>query len=316
MGQITTRKMLGVMRVITNDGDVLLGRIIPENMIDETLRRLGSERVKEAINYDTLVTKIVEDGDSVTLANGWRIVRKRVSGENRIELIGNDLWNFRNELGELGVFSEIIQYKTRFFVPVNNKTANILEELTKHRPILDVTKATNNGGGGGSPAFKGLSNWKTARKSGKITKIERPSDIIKSLEKDLKIPITKGKVTRRKALGIFKHSPEAVRLKVENDMPVVAHEIGHYFDKKYNISEDGSIQESIDLLPDDFKDSYKDEEIPGEAMAEFMRMYLLDPEYAQNQMPTLYDYFEKTISKEELAILKRNSTTNRIIHET
>ena len=189
---------------------------------------------------------------------------------------------------------------------ISDTQNDIIEERgnVESQSIADVTKATNNGGVGGSPAFKGLSNWRRARKEGKITKIERPSDIIKSLEKDLKVPITKGKVTRPKALGMFKASPETIRTRVENDMPVVAHEIGHYFDKKYKFSKKGPIQEAVDLLPEEFRQLYKDEEIPGEAMAEFMREYLLNPDYAYEKMPTLYDYFEKTISKEELDILK------------
>ncbi len=35
-----------VYRILTDNGDVLIGRVIPENAIDSILRRLGANRTK------------------------------------------------------------------------------------------------------------------------------------------------------------------------------------------------------------------------------------------------------------------------------
>lgn len=159
-------------------------------------------------------------------------------------------------------------------------------------------------------AFRGLSQWRQARQKGNITKIEKPSDIVKAIEKDLGVPITKGKVTARKAKGMFKVSPETIRIKVANDLPVVAHEVGHYLDKKYNLQNSESINEIIGLLPDEFMNLYKEKEIPGEAVAEFMRLYMTDKVEAERQAPTFYNEFINTVDNQTLDLI--DTSANRI----
>lgn len=76
-----------IYRVLTSDGEMLIGRVVSEDMIDETLRRLGSSRTKEKISIKDLISGI-KNGDTVYLDNGWKIVQRKVSGENRIEIVG------------------------------------------------------------------------------------------------------------------------------------------------------------------------------------------------------------------------------------
>ena len=65
-----------IYRVLTTDGDMLIGRVMPENMIDLTLQKMGAERTKDSINTDDLI-KGIRNGDTVHLDNGWRVTQKK-----------------------------------------------------------------------------------------------------------------------------------------------------------------------------------------------------------------------------------------------
>ena len=121
----------------TDDGQILLGRMIPERAIDETLRRLGANRKQQVGTPEQVIQKIM-DGYTVRLANGWKIEKRRVSGENRIELVGDDLYRYMGELNKAGVFTERINFQTRFFIPTGEKAVEVFKSITKYRPILEV----------------------------------------------------------------------------------------------------------------------------------------------------------------------------------
>jgi len=127
-----------VIRVKTDDGRVLLGRTIPERALDITLRKLGAEKEKQELSTDQIADKVLQEGYAAYLANGWRIVRRRVSGEYRIELIGKDLYAHMDQLQSEGVFPERINYETRFFIPTGEKAVEVLDNVIKYRPIVDV----------------------------------------------------------------------------------------------------------------------------------------------------------------------------------
>lgn len=125
-----------IYRVLTDKGEMLIGRVVPENMIDETLRRMGSNRTREKIATTDLI-KGIKNGDIVHLENDWRIKQSKVSGENRIEIIGPD-FNVFDLLKNKGVFTERISYSTRFFVPTETNTKQIIDEVLKISPVLRV----------------------------------------------------------------------------------------------------------------------------------------------------------------------------------
>ena len=125
-----------IYRVLTSDGDMLIGRVIPENLIDATLRRLDAERTKDSIDTKDLI-KGIKSGDTVHLDNNWRIVQRRVSNEQRVEVIGAD-YRHTDLLAKKGVFTERISYQTRYFIPAETDTAKILDEVLKISPVSRV----------------------------------------------------------------------------------------------------------------------------------------------------------------------------------
>jgi len=128
-----------IYRVLTSDGEMLIGRVVSEDMIDETLRRLGSSRTKEKIATKDLVTGI-KNGDTVHLENDWKIVQRKVSGENRIELVGPSYEHY-DLLTKKGVFTERIQYNTRYFIPADTNTVKIIDDILKLSPVMRVENA-------------------------------------------------------------------------------------------------------------------------------------------------------------------------------
>lgn len=125
-----------IYRVLTDKGDMLIGRVIPEDRIDETLRRLGSSRTKEAVPTKDIIAGI-KRGDTVYLDNGWRIVQRKVANENRIEIIGPEYFNY-DKLKSKGVFSERISYNTRYFIPAGDNAVSVFDEVLKISPVLRV----------------------------------------------------------------------------------------------------------------------------------------------------------------------------------
>src|SRR5690606_29781762 len=91
------------------------------------------------------------------LSNGWTISTRRVSGEPRIEISGQDVARFREELKRNGVIEERIQYKLRYFIPTGDRAEEVFESVTKNRPIVDMIPSTRGSGmgtGTGGPGVR------------------------------------------------------------------------------------------------------------------------------------------------------------------
>ena len=131
-----------IYRLQTDAGERMLGRVIPAMQVDATLERLGAEATKIKATPAELAERIL-GGATAKLANDWTIKPSRVSGEQRIELIGPD-YRFGDELARHGVFSERIQYKVRYFIPTEPaKAAAAIEAITKTRPVTSLNSSYN-----------------------------------------------------------------------------------------------------------------------------------------------------------------------------
>ena len=125
------------------------------------------------------------------------------------------------------------------------------------------------------------------------------SEIVKLIEKDFEVPISKGKF-RQRAYGIYKNKAQAIRTKVSNALPTIAHELGHHLDNKYHLRNFESIGEAERVLKEtrpDFYNSYKPMARPREAVAEFMRDYLADRNLAKEKYPFFFEEFERKLSQ-------------------
>lgn len=132
--------------------------------------------------------------------------------------------------------------------------------------------------------------------------IKSVTEIVQKIRNAFGIPISTGKFNQR-AYGIYKTRVEAIRTKVSDALPTIAHELGHHFDKRYGLyilpSTNEAIQVLISTRPE-FAQSYKVEQLPGEAVAEFMRDYLTDRTLAKSKYPAFYDAFVKALPKDQI----------------
>ena len=142
-------------------------------------------------------------------------------------------------------------------------------------------------------------------------------EIVKLIEKDFGIPVSKGKF-RERAYGIYKVKAEAIRTKISNALPTIGHELGHHLDKKYNLRNFQSINEAMRVLKDarpNFYNSYPPEARPGEAVAEFIRNYLADRTLAKRGYPFFYEEFERVLSERGTEDLNNLKTIGDKINE-
>lgn len=141
-----------VMQTLTSDGRRLLGRLIDDSALEGVLRNLGVGAKPVEVSDQEAVDKVLEHGAALHLSNGWKIKRARVSGEQRIELLGPED-KHRSELERAHLFSERINYKLRWFIPTDDMAVRALFRITRHRPIMRVQEK---GGGGVTVDFMGL----------------------------------------------------------------------------------------------------------------------------------------------------------------
>lgn len=127
-----------IMRLQTSEGEKMIGRLIPPGELAGTLRRLGAEAAKIEITPEQIHSQVLDQNYTITLANDWRIRRRKVSGEYRIEIEGPDYSDFEI-LQRHGVFSERIQWDTRYFIPVDKAGIATIENVIKTQPVSQVT---------------------------------------------------------------------------------------------------------------------------------------------------------------------------------
>ena len=83
---------------------------------------------------DAAYAALIEGRTILDLAEGLQLRRVRVMGANRIELTGfTDA--MRDRLRAYGLFSEIISWKLRFFVPVGASGPEIAARLLDRFPV-------------------------------------------------------------------------------------------------------------------------------------------------------------------------------------
>lgn len=117
-----------VWRLTTEDGQSLLGRLVPAPLVPKIAAAFGVASGL-TIAPAEIVKHVRATGETLAIGT-YRLKRSLVAGEQRLELID---WQ-PNRLAELkaaGCFSEIIAYKTRLFVPISG-AATILDSLPIH----------------------------------------------------------------------------------------------------------------------------------------------------------------------------------------
>lgn len=282
-----------VQRIVAADGSQYLGRVIPKDSIESVLRGFDVKAQKTVYTASQLYSGVMKDGKTITMNGQYggtlTISKRRVSGENRLEISGSNIWAIQREYPE--IFSETISFQKRYFIPTGKKGEDLIKEMTDRFGLRSMSADDE----GNSYLLKS-SRAKWGRGNGKA-QVESISDLVKDAEHIFGIPINVGKVEHPGAAGIFKSHASAIRTRVYGDLPTIAHEIGHFFDKRYKFKESPYIStltyEFGDTLSDD---GYTPAQIPGESVAEYFAMYMNDREETEKQFPTFTSWMYEQMS--------------------
>lgn len=191
------------------------------------------------------------------------------------------------------------------FYGIGKGAKALRKALPKAKPVTEASKAIKVAAGiQEAPMPGGLVEKGIKKATSTVDQVVKRSEIEKFISDSFDIPVAQGKF-RQKAYGIFKQQPEVIRLKHTKDLDTLYHELGHFLDKKFQISTKEFGNELQTLGSFTSKASYSKKQVDMEGVAEFMRHYIIDPDAAKKQAPKLYEHFE--------GILKKDSNLSELI---
>ncbi|TAU38941.1 methylase (plasmid) [Rhizobium leguminosarum] len=127
-----------IRRLQTDDGEQIVGRVIAPDRLAGLCRNFGIDQT-QVLSGDEAWTVLVDGSSIVGLAGDMTLRRVRVMNEYRVELTGfTD--GMRDWLRSIGLFSEMINWKLRFFVPVTDEGTEILSKLMQRHRLVDVAR--------------------------------------------------------------------------------------------------------------------------------------------------------------------------------
>ncbi|MBB5221054.1 putative RNA methylase [Amaricoccus macauensis] len=119
-----------VYRLQSDEGERIIGRRVSPAWAANA----STSGVSSTLTPDAAYAALIEGRTILDLAEGLQLRRVRVMGANRIELTGfTDA--MRDRLRAYGLFSEIISWKLRFFVPVGISGPEITGKLFGRFPV-------------------------------------------------------------------------------------------------------------------------------------------------------------------------------------
>ncbi len=125
-----------VYRLQTDEGERIVGRLVSPEGLTRLCRNFGLDQT-EVVNAAEVWQSLLGGSSVVALAGNMTLRRVRVMNDYRIELTGfTD--GMRDRLRSIGLFSEMIAWKVRFFIPTSEEGPAILSRLIERHRIVDV----------------------------------------------------------------------------------------------------------------------------------------------------------------------------------
>jgi predicted RNA methylase len=125
-----------VYRLQTDEGERIIGRLVSPAALAALTRNLGLDD-QPSMSPDDAWTTVLEGRSVLQLADGLQLRRVRVMNDARVELTGFTE-GMRDRLRAMGLMSEIISWKLRFFVPVGAAGPRILAQLLDRHPLVGL----------------------------------------------------------------------------------------------------------------------------------------------------------------------------------
>jgi hypothetical protein len=128
-----------VFRLVTDAGERIVGRVVDPQDLHVTREKLNLGAGTAMAPADAYAA-VLGGRASLQLTGGLQVKRVRVTGEHRIELIGVSE-RARAALKTIGLFSEVISFRTRLFIPVGENGAAILAAVIERYALLRCVAA-------------------------------------------------------------------------------------------------------------------------------------------------------------------------------
>ena len=114
-----------VRRLTSDDGIALIGRVLDAEQVRAVRQSFGLDG-GPAMTGPEAFKAVMQHGNALALANGWRLARRRLMGANRVEIEGpadTDLPALRR----MGCTVEIVSFRARLFAPNADAIARVLD---------------------------------------------------------------------------------------------------------------------------------------------------------------------------------------------
>ncbi len=269
-----------------NDGIYTTLSLIDESGQDHPIPRM------EMISYAEAM-QVLDAEDTIAL-----IRRQKISaqGEEQLRRLAVDkLTSIEADYLRLRNLEKAIQslgYDGLVY-PNDNEGAGLSFAVFDNEQIEKVDNNKND-----NKYLKGEINKKAWGKAKEQKKsIKSIPEIVRYISETFDIPISTGNISQREALGIYKQKARTIRTRIADALPVISHEFGHFLDQKYGFSESKYLDEIVKNADKSFLALYSKKEQPGEAVAEFMREYLVDPKKIRKKCPNFTSEFVEALEK-------------------
>ena len=123
-----------VYRLQTDDGERIIGR-----RVSPAWAANAASTDAPDLSADAAHAALIDGRTILELADGLQLRRVRVMGANRIELSGFTE-AMRDRLRAYGLFTEIISWSLRFFVPIDSTGPTVLSKLLDTYPVARIGK--------------------------------------------------------------------------------------------------------------------------------------------------------------------------------
>ena len=118
-----------VRRLDTDDGEAMIGRALDAGGVRAVRAAFGLDG-GPSLSSGEAFDAVMGRGEVLTLANGWRLARRRIMGNSRLEIEGPDDRHVTT-LKRLGCTVEIVSWSARVFAP----DAVVLARVLESRPL-------------------------------------------------------------------------------------------------------------------------------------------------------------------------------------
>lgn len=127
--------------------------------------------------------------------------------------------------------------------------------------------------------------WGKGDKDG--NKLKSLNDLKEEAHRMFGVEINTGKIGARGAEGIYNTHAGTIRTRVHGDLPTIAHELGHHFDKKYNLVSMDGVEELVDYYRDELEEAdYNESLFPYEAVANYFADLMRDQKETAERFKT------------------------------